>query len=57
MGRRQKAIEEYKETLSDSNWKMLTEYYNDQYIVREITHQEILSNKKISKFYRVLYIE
>jgi hypothetical protein len=48
---------EYKETLSDSNWKMLTEYYNDQYIVREITHQEILSNKKISKFYRVLYIE
>ncbi|SVC25235.1 uncharacterized protein METZ01_LOCUS278089 [marine metagenome] len=48
---------EYKETLSDSNWKILTEYYNDQYIVREITHQEILSNKKISKFYRVLYIE
>jgi hypothetical protein len=48
---------EYKETLGDSNWKMLTEYYNDQYIVREITHQEILSNKKISKFYRVLYVE
>jgi lipopolysaccharide export system protein LptA len=48
---------EYKETLGDSNWETLTEYYNDQYIVREITHQEILSNKKISKFYRVLYIE
>ena len=48
---------EYKEALGDSNWKVLTEYYNDQYIVRQITHQEVLSNKKMSKFYRVLYIE
>ena len=48
---------EYKKSLGDSNWKVLTEYYNDQYIVRQITHQEVLSNKKISKFYRVLYIE
>ena len=48
---------EYKESLDDSNWKLLTEYYNDQYIVKKIIHQEVLSNKKIGKFYRVLYIE
>ncbi len=48
---------EYKDSLSDTNWKVLTEYFNDQYIVRQISHKEFLSNKKMSKFYRVLYIE
>ena len=48
---------EYKESLGDSNWKVLTEYYNDQYIVRQIIHKEVMSNKRMSRFYRVLYIE
>ena len=48
---------EYKDSLSDSNWKVLTEYYNDQYIVRQIIHKEVMSNKRMSRFYRVLYIE
>ncbi len=48
---------EYKENLDDSNWKVLTEYYNEQYIVREIVYREVISNKKLSKFYRIRYIE
>ena len=48
---------EYKEQVDDVGWKLLTEYYNDEYIVKEIIHQEVLSNKKASKFYRVLYID
>ena len=48
---------EYKEKIGDAGWKLLTEYYNDEYIVKQIAHQEVLSNKRDSKFYRVLYIE
>ena len=48
---------EFKEKVGDSGWKLLTEYYNDEYIVKQIIHQEVLSNKRDSKFYRVLYIE
>ena len=48
---------EYKEQLNDSEWKLLTEYFNDEYIVREINHKEVLSNKRDARFYRVLYIE
>ena len=48
---------EYKETLGDSSWKVITEYYNNEYIVKQMVHQEVLSNKKDSKFYRVLYVE
>ena len=48
---------EYKDRVNDSEWKLLTEYYNDEYIVREINHREVLSNKRAARFYRVLYIE
>ena len=48
---------EYKERIGGAGWKLLTEYYNDEYIVKEIVHQEVLSNKRNSKFYRVLYVE
>jgi hypothetical protein len=48
---------EYKEQVNDSEWKLLTEYFNDEYIVREINHKEVLSNKRDARFYRVLYIE
>ena len=48
---------EYKEQVEDAKWNLLTEYYNDEYIVKQIVHQEVLSNKRDSKFYRVLYIE
>ena len=48
---------EFKEKVGDSGWKLLTEYYNDEFIVKQIIHQEVLSNKRDSKFYRVLYIE
>ena len=48
---------EYKDQVNDSEWKLLTEYFNDEYIVKEINHKEVLSNKREARFYRVLYIE
>ena len=47
----------FRSFIDDSNWKVLTEYYNEQYIVREIVYREVISNKKLSKFYRIRYIE
>ena len=48
---------EYKDRLDDTDWKVLTEYYNEQFIVREIVYREVISNKKLSRFYRIRYIE
>ena len=48
---------EYKNRLDDSNWNVLTEYYNEQFIVREIVYREVVSNKKLSRFYRIRYID